>query len=134
MCFLCEQFGDQKHGDGLWYLNPTNYARNMYKLRAPGEKEKGAEAGLETGARSGPSTQDLLNAIENNDRVAFEKIRNILQETGQGAQVVPLADADKVLELCSPIGLEACMCRKADRGIPVQIPRGQSQGRGCRLL
>jgi len=115
MCFLCEQFGDQKYGDGLWYLNPRNYARNMYKLRAPGEKEKGAEAGLETGARSGPSTQDLLNAIENNDKVAFEKLRNIMQETGQGSMVVPLADADKVLELCSPIGLESCICRKADR-------------------
>jgi len=115
MCFLCEQFGDQKYGDGLWYLNPTNYARNMYKLRAPGETAKGAEAGLETGARSGPSTQDLLNAIENNDKVAFEKLRNIMQETGQGSMVVPLADADKVLELCSPIGLESCICRKADR-------------------
>jgi len=115
MCFLCEQFGDQKYGDGLWYLNPTNYARNMYKLRAPGEMAKGPEAGLETGVSSGPSTQDLLNAIENNDKVAFEKLRNIMQETGQGSMVVPLADADKVLELCSPIGLESCICRKADR-------------------
>ncbi len=57
MCFLCEQFGDPKQGNGLWYLNPTNYARNMYKLRAPGQGFAGAEAGLETGARSGPSTR-----------------------------------------------------------------------------
>jgi len=117
MCWMCEQFGDPKHGSGLWYLNPKNYARNMYKLRAPGEESKGAEAGLETGARMGPSQQDLLDAIERNDKAEFEKLRHIMQETGQGSQVVPLADADKVLELCSPIGLEACICRKGIRAI-----------------
>jgi Pyruvate/2-oxoacid:ferredoxin oxidoreductase delta subunit len=114
---MCEQFGDQRYGDGVWYLNPRNYARNMYKLRAPGEKSLGPEAGLETGARSGPGQGDLLGAIERNDKAEFERIRNIIQETGQGSQVVPLEDADKVLELCSPIGLEACICRKGIRAI-----------------
>ncbi len=52
MCWMCDQFGDPENGDGVWYLNPANYARNMYKLRAPGEGHKGAEAGLETGASS----------------------------------------------------------------------------------
>jgi len=94
MCWLCDQFGDQEHGNGVWYLNPRNYARNMYKLRAPGEGFKGAEAGLETGARSGPGI-----------------------ERGQGSQVIPLEDADKVLELCTCIGLIACICRKGVRAI-----------------
>lgn len=116
MCFLCKQFGDKNFGDGLWYLNPKNYARNMYKLRAPGQKELGPEAGLETGAGSGgPSQADLLSAIERNDKAEFERLRGIMQATGQGNQVVPLADADKVLELSSPIGLIGCICRKADR-------------------
>ena len=117
MCWMCDEFGDQQHGDGIWYLNPWNYARNMYKLRVPGEEFKGAEVGLETGIRSGPSQQDLLAAVERNDKEEFEKMRRIMQVTGQGAQVVPRDDADKVLELCSPVGLMACVCRKSSRAI-----------------
>ena len=117
MCWMCEQFGDPKHGDGIWYLNPPNYARNMYKLRSPGGGFKGAEVGLETGARAGPSQEDMMAAIENNDKAEFVRIQQILQETGQGSIVVPREDADKVLELCSPIGLMACICRKGIRAI-----------------
>lgn len=117
MCWMCDEFGDPEHEGGLWYLNPKNYARNMYKLRAPGEGFKGAEAGLETGARSGPSQADLLNAIENNDRAEYDRLTAIMSARGQGSQIVPLEDADKVLELCSPIGLIACICRKGIRAI-----------------
>jgi len=117
MCWMCDQFGDQEYGNGIWYLNPRNYARNMYKLRAPGEGFKGAEVGLETGARSGPGFGDILNAVENNDRAEFDRITGIMQERGQGSQIVALEDADRVLELCSPIGLMACICRKNARAI-----------------
>jgi NAD-dependent dihydropyrimidine dehydrogenase PreA subunit len=117
MCWLCDEFGDPEYEGGLWYLNPKNYARNMYKLRAPGEGFKGAEAGLETGARSGPSQADLLNAIENNDRAEYDRLTAIMTARGQGSQIIPLKDADKVLELCSPIGLIACICRKGIRAI-----------------
>lgn len=117
MCWMCNEFGDPEHENGLWYLNPKNYARNMYKLRSPGEGFKGADAGLETGARSGPSQADLLNAIENNDRVEYDRLTAIMMARGQGSQIVPLEDADKVLELSSPIGLIACICRKGIRAI-----------------
>lgn len=117
MCWMCGEFGDPEHGNGLWYLNPKNYARNMYKLRAPGEGFKGADAGLETGARRGPSQADLLNAIENNDRAEYDRLTAIMSARGQGSQIVPLEDADRVLELCSPIGLIACICRKGIRAI-----------------
>jgi ferredoxin len=117
MCWMCDQFGNPEDGDGVWYLNPANYARNMYKLRAPGEGHKGAEAGLETGARSGPGTGDLLRAIENGDQAEFNRMTDIMQSRGQGSQIVPLEHADKVLELSSPIGLIACICRKAGRAI-----------------
>ena len=118
MCWMCNEFGDPEHENGLWYLNPNNYARNMYKLRAPGEGFKGAEAGLETGARSsGPTQLDMMNAIENNDRAEFDRITSIMQARGQGSQIVALEDADKVLELSSPIGLIACICRKGIRAI-----------------
>ena len=118
MCWLCDEFGDPEHGNGHWYLNPRNYARNMYKLRAPGEGFKGADVGLETGGGSGgPGMSDLLTAVENSDPAEYSRIARLMQEGGQGNQVVPLADADKVLELCSPIGLIACLCRKGVRAL-----------------
>lgn len=117
MCWLCDEFGDTQYGNGLWYLNPINYARNMYKLRLPGEGFKGAEVGLETGARIGPTTEDLMQAIERGDQAGYAKMQADLIATEQGSQVVPLEDADRVLELCSPIGLIACICRKGVRAI-----------------
>jgi len=124
MCWLCEQYGDPEYGDGAWYLNPRNYARNMYKLRAPGEGFKGAEAGMETGVHEtrGPTRADVMTALEKGDGAEADRIMKILSDDfiaggGQPNQVVPLEDADKVLELCSPIGLIACICRKAARAI-----------------
>lgn len=117
MCWLCDEFGDTQYGNGLWYLNPINYARNMYKVRLPGDGFKGAEVGLETGARIGPTTLDLIQAIERGDQAGYAKMQADLIATEQGSQVVPLEDADRVLELCSPIGLIACICRKGVRAI-----------------
>lgn len=117
MCWLCDEFGDTQYGNGLWYLNPINYARNMYKVRLPGDRFKGAEVGLETGARIGPTTLDLIQAIERGDQPGYAKMQADLIATEQGSQVVPLEDADRVLELCSPIGLIACICRKGVRAI-----------------
>lgn len=120
MCYLCDEFGDPEVGGGIWYLNPENYARNMYKLRLPGEGLKGAAAGLETGELRGPTELDLVEAMEKSP----EEYERLVQEInihstrgGMGSQVVPLEDADRVLELSSPIGLIACICRKAWRAI-----------------
>ena len=112
MCYLCDEYGD---GD-IWYLNPKHYARNMYKLRLPGEGFKGADAAPETGEASGPSTEDLVEALEKGqeefDSLAQEFEDNVRRH-GMQNQIVPLKDAEKVLELCSPIGLISCLCRKA---------------------
>ena len=124
MCWLCEQYGELEYGNGLWYLNPRNYARNMYKIRSPGEVFKGAEAGMETGVHEvkGPTTADVMVAMEEGDGAKADGYLKTMQERfagggGQPNQVVPLEDADRVLELCSPIGLIACLCRKATRAI-----------------
>ena len=117
MCYLCDEYGD----GGIWYLKPENYARNMYKLRLPGEGFKGAEAGLETGERAGPTEEDLIDALERGQHEEITRITNEMKEEikrrGTGSQVVPLQDAEKVLELCSPIGLIACICRKGWRAV-----------------
>ena len=119
MCYLCDEYGD----GGIWYLNPKNYARNMYKSRVPGEATKGADAGVETGARTGPTIADLLEAMEKGQREEYDRIAKEITDRTRGSgrgdegQVIPLMDAEKVLELCSPIGLMACLCRKGARAI-----------------
>ena len=117
MCHLCDEYGDPEVGGGVWYLNPKNYSRNMYKLRLPGEGLKGAEAGLETGERHGPTIADLMKAMEEGQQEEYSRIQQEMIERGQGNQIVPLEDADRVLELSSPIGLIACICRKGWRAI-----------------
>ncbi len=121
MCYLCDEYGDPEVGSGLWYLNPTNHARNMYTLRLPGVAPRGADAGVETGARSGPTTADLLEALEKGQLAEYESIKQQMAEDnkhrGMQSQAVPLEDANKILELCSPMGLIACICRKGVRGI-----------------
>lgn len=123
MCYICEEFGDPKVGGGRWYLKPENYARNMYKLRAPDEGLKGAEAGIETGARevAGPTRTDLLAAIEKGDATETDRIIAAMEArsatTGTPGQVLTLEDYEQVLDLCSPIGAIACLCRKGARAI-----------------
>ncbi len=121
MCYLCERFGDPKVGGGIWYFRPESYARNMYKLREPSEGLKGAGAALETGERAGPALTDLVDAMEKGEQEEFDRLCWEIQEhvkrIGHEGQVLPLKDADKVLELCSPIALIACICRKGYRAI-----------------
>jgi len=111
MCVFCEQYGDPEYGNGLWYLNPNNYARNMYKLRAPNEGFQARTAGPESGIPS-HSLKELIELADEGNFEEYNKVLAARVARGAGSQVVPLADADKVLELSSPIGLIACICRK----------------------
>jgi len=120
MCWLCEEYGDPEFGGGIWYLNPKSYARNMYKLREPSKGLSGAGLYLEAGERGGPGIPQLLEAMEKGDQEEYNRIKQEVNKntfSGGGSQVIPLKDADKVLELCSPIGLISCICRKAVRAI-----------------
>ena len=120
MCYLCEQYGDPEFGGGLWYLNPKNYARNMYKLRMPAERLKGADSKVETGVQSGwmDRLPELIDAMERSQEEYLrirQEMADAISRTGGSSQVVPLQDALGVLELSSPIGLIDCICRKMTR-------------------
>jgi NAD-dependent dihydropyrimidine dehydrogenase PreA subunit len=123
MCHICEEYGNPEVGSGRWYLKPENYARNMYKLRMPSEGFKGPEAGIETGARTstGPTRADLFDAIEEGDEAEVTRIIKVMEErskvSGTSGQVLTLEDYERVLDLCSPIGAIACLCRKGTRAI-----------------
>ncbi len=71
MCDLCKQYGSQEHGDGVWYLNPYNYARNMYKLRAPGVGHQGVEASPETATSLTAMTDGLVEALDTGNREEY---------------------------------------------------------------
>ena len=122
MCWLCDEYGDPNQGDGLWYLNPRNYARNLYKLRDPAPKPNAANVAFEEGGKLGSRRMlpDLINALENNNLQEVLEIRDEMNEdmfSGGGCQIVPLRDAEKLLDLCSIKGLMACVCRNWARGI-----------------
>src|SRR3972149_5515650 len=107
MCYICKEYGDPEGDGGRWYLKPENYARNMYKRRMPGEGFKGAESGIETGARTstGPTRADLFEAIEKGDDADVSRIIKAMDDrsrvSGTPGQVLTLEDAEKVLDLCS---------------------------------
>ncbi len=119
MCELCKDYGDPGVADGVWYLNPKNYARSMYKLRMPGEVPKANKTG--GGGRASLGPQDLLGAIEKGDQATYyktvEAIREAQKKTAiSGGQVVPLLESDEVIKLSYPLGLMHCGCRKMVRG------------------
>ena len=113
MCYLCKEYGDPNHGGGIWYLNPYNFSRNMYKLRTPGEEVAAKSYGTYADSvRSGPTLPELLDAIERGQVKEALSIRKAMEGTGQESQVLPLQDAEKMLELCHPVALLCCVCRK----------------------
>ena len=83
MCHYCDEFGDPEIGGGLWYLNPTGYARNMYKLRKPGQGYQGPEADLEFGEVAPIGTNDLIDAIEKGDWAEFDRMRHAMQKRNE---------------------------------------------------
>ena len=119
MCWMCDEYGDPNEGGGIWYLNPKNYARNMYKLRAPGEGVAKESWGTWADrVATGPTLEDLIEAMDRGNPEEIGQFRDRMEEGfGQENQVVPLQDAEKMLELAYPIGLIGCVCRRRDRAI-----------------
>jgi len=109
VCVFCEKFGDPEIGEGLWYLNPKNYGRQLYRRRRPG-------AGFgEYGRayRGTPVTEDPFE-VRNE---APEKVPELVAtwwsnlEKTRPSQVVPLEDAIKVAALSHPFASMPCECR-----------------------
>jgi len=88
----------------------------MYKLRDPKEGFKGRMDGPEASIPS-HSLSELIRLADEGNFEQFNKVHQARVKGGAGSQVVPMADADKVLELSFPIGLIACICRKHYRAI-----------------
>lgn len=101
----------------LWYLNPNNYGRSMYKMRPPGEKPV-----METPPAEGGG--GLLDAaIEAKCEGDLETFRTLTKQmddgfvtSGHQCSILPLEDCYQVAELASPMAAMHCICRKRTRG------------------
>ncbi len=113
MCHVC----DERGGGGIWYLNPRNYARNMYKLRPPGEQPVQEMPPVEGG--SGGPLDSAIEAKMSGDMAKYGEIIKKFNDSflkGEQCSVLPLADCFKVVDLSSPIAAMHCICRKRVRG------------------
>ena len=116
MCWMCDKYGE----GGLWYLNPKLYARQMYRLREPGEGPRSfGQLGLREGDER-PMTLPELIRIRNDEPERYSEALNLLNDdirTHATGQAVPLQDAIKIAELGVPMASMFCLCRKRMRAI-----------------
>lgn len=119
MCFYCDMWGDGT----IWYLNPKNYARHMYTLPKPGKQPTAATGEANPGAYA-QLEKAIVDSMEQGPEAFEAAIKTYKQmvDYSQGTlggwmgQVVPLRDAEKMVELCNPLGVIACICRKGFLG------------------
>ena len=111
MCDFCT-----KHGEGKkWYLQAKNYDREILSEETRQQMIKNSE-NPEEGAVNGIRKMDELIATD------FEAARNIFvsrveeQKKIAWAQVVPLEDAEKIIDMSTGIVRMSCPCRKL-RGV-----------------
>ena len=115
MCIYCDLWGDGM----VWYLNPKNYPRHMYTLPRPDATPKAA-AGEADPAGFINAEKAVVDALEKGSE-AFEATLNALRDGmdmmqgtvgGWMGQAVPLRDAETMVEIASPKGMIACICRQ----------------------
>ncbi len=109
MCVFCKKYGDPEIGGGLWYLNPKNYGRQLYRRRRPG-------AGSSEFGRGYRGSQAIEDPYEIRNE-SPEKVPDLIArwwanlENARPQQVIPLEDAIKVAALAHPLASMMCECR-----------------------
>lgn len=119
MCWVCDAYGDPKYGNGLWYLNPRNHSRQMYKLRKPADKAKAFGEDPET---QGSRRLEQIMEVRFEDPKRFaQMVEDTNANPGGGllqiGQVLPLKDAILAAEIAYPVAGMMCICRKDTRAI-----------------
>lgn len=112
MCNVCVTHGYGK----TWYKHAENYARQMYKLRKPGQVPK--EAGADPESQASLIIEEAIEAKavapERFDEMRKTALKLVTQYSV--GQAVPIQEAEKVVDLASPIALMGCICRRQVRG------------------
>lgn len=124
MCELCEKYGD---GD-LWFLNPENYGRPLYKKVEEGEDQSSMVANELRQAH------DVLKPMidkKEEDPESYQETRDQFEEIAKKTlinQVVTLKNAKKMAEIAQPIAKMDCICRRQVRGT---LEDGEDRPRSC---
>jgi Pyruvate/2-oxoacid:ferredoxin oxidoreductase delta subunit len=119
MCEFCDRFGDGK----LWYLNPKNFARQLYHRKMPGQEYVPEAIAYRKEREAVRFAFDRARLERNQEKM--EQLRSKLDQVYQQnepEQVLPLKDALKVAELSYPISSMSCMCRKIVRARDERSP------------
>lgn len=111
MCELCDAYGEGQ----LWYKNPKNYARELYKRKPKDYKPKefGEDPELEGGRYMFAAI-----AAKSSDPERFPELKQQANEAIRKysiCHVLPLQDAKEVIDIASPVAMMSCICRRSLR-------------------
>jgi NAD-dependent dihydropyrimidine dehydrogenase PreA subunit len=118
MCWICDEFGDPEYGDGKWWLNPKNHSRQMYKIKKPDQKAAtfGSDPEMTAGRKSGEVMQTRFDDPETFKKLVKENNELKAASPFQIAQVLPIQEIFKVIEMAYPVVGMSCVCRIHSRG------------------
>jgi Pyruvate/2-oxoacid:ferredoxin oxidoreductase delta subunit len=123
MCEFCGLYGQD--GD-LWYLNPDNYGRQLYRRPKPGEKY--VPEGIAYRQVRESLFMEMGSARFNEPEKVPQLITRIneLYRANEPCQVVPLKDCLKIMDLSLPIASMSCICRRVTRATDERSPEEYS--------
>jgi len=118
MCVYCDLWGDGM----IWYLNPKNYARQMYTVKPPSTVRRAAigEADPNAYIKSQKAVVDAMEEGPESYKAIQDARKNLPSKwraDGWIGQVVPLRDMERMVEIANPLGLIGCICRLRFLGI-----------------
>jgi NAD-dependent dihydropyrimidine dehydrogenase PreA subunit len=116
MCEYCEKYG----GGKLWYLEPENYGRQLYRRPKPGY----VPSAISYRKQRDEMWNEYFEAVADESEDA-ERLRKQLDRFIRGnepCQVLPLKDCLKMLEIVQPVASMSCLCRKYMRAADERSP------------
>lgn len=121
MCLYCETFG----GDTIWYLNPKAYGWRMYKIRER-ENPDAEVTMVNPGIVDWEPISEIIRLEETDPELYRKKLDNFSEHIGAMSkmQVVPIQDAEMIMEISNLPSSLPCMCRWIYRGI---LPESQDE-------
>jgi len=116
MCEYCDKYGEGT----LWYLNPKNYGRQLYRRRRPGYVPDAVSYRQQRDKLWTEYFEAVADEKENVEELRQEL--DSLVRSEEPCQVVPLNDCLQLVEIAQPIVSMSCICRKQMRAADERSP------------
>ena len=111
MCQFCIEHGEGKK----WYLQMKNHSHDLERSKFRRETATIGTVLFDGVFRRGTRMLGLLDAFPELQKYTSDAVAAFMRKEHYG-QVVPIEDAEKILELADPITLVPCVCKKVFRG------------------